>query len=290
LPTAIASIELENGYRDMRLKISHTTEYTYSDPVQYSLQRLRLTPKTGPGQTVLSWKTSVEGANIEVVFDDQYQNRTELVSANGGQQSILIRAEGEVETIDNAGVFGPHAAFAPLWLFKRETPLTKPGKLTRELVKSLDPGDEVPRLHQLMAQIAERVAYTAGTTNSTTTAEQALELKTGVCQDHAHIFIAASRLMGMPARYVSGYLHMDDNVEQTATHAWAEVHVDGLGWVGFDPANDVCPDENYVRVATGLDYKDACPISGMVTGHSDETMKVEVHVEATGQSQSQSQS
>lgn len=274
----------------MRLKISHTTEYAYSDPVQYSLQRLRLTPKTGPGQTVLSWTTSVEGAKIEVAFDDQYQNRTELVSVNGGQDVIRIHAEGEVETEDRTGVTGPHTAYAPLWLYQRDTALTKPGKLTRELVKSLDPGEDLARFHQLMAEIGKRVTYTPGTTLSTTTAEQALELKTGVCQDHAHIFITAARLMGFPARYVSGYLHMEGNELQTATHAWAEVHVKALGWVGFDPANDICPNENYVRIGYGLDYKDACPISGMVTGISEETMKVTVEVSAKDQSQSQSQS
>lgn len=274
----------------MRLKISHTTEYVYSDPVQYSLQRLRLTPKTGPGQTILSWKTEVEGATIEVAYDDQYQNRTELVSTDGGQHVIRILAKGEIETSDTAGVLGPHTAFAPLWLFERDTALTKPGKLTRELVKSLDPGEDLARLHQLMAKIMERMTYTPGATDASTTAEQALDLQNGVCQDYAHIFIAAARQMGFPARYVSGYLHMEGNEAQTASHAWAEVHVDGLGWVGFDATNDLCPNENYVRIAIGLDYKDACPISGMVHGLSDETMKVSVHVEAQGQSQSQSQS
>jgi transglutaminase-like putative cysteine protease len=274
----------------MRLKISHTTEYVYSEPVQYSLQRLRLTPKPCPGQKVLSWSTSVEGAKIEVSFDDQFQNHTELVSTDGGQHVIRIVAEGEVETEDKAGVLGPHAAYSPLWLFQRDTPLTKPGKLTRELVKSLEPGEDLARLHSLMAAIHARVTYTQGATDATTTAEQALDLKAGVCQDHAHIMIAAARQMGFPARYVSGYLYMEGTKAQTASHAWTEIHVPSLGWVGFDPANNLCPNENYVRVATGLDYKDACPISGMVHGISNETMTVKVQVEAQGQSQSQSQS
>ena len=274
----------------MRLKISHTTEYTYDDPVQYSLQRLRLTPRSGPTQKVLSWKTSVEGAKLEVGYDDQFQNFTELVSLNGEQHSIRIVAEGEVETIDKAGVLGPHTAYAPLWLYRRETPLTKPGKLIREMVKSLDAADDLPKLHQLMSRIKARIIYTPGTTNAATTAEQAMELKTGVCQDHAHVFIAAARQMGFPARYVSGYLHMPGNPAQTASHAWAEAYVESLGWVGFDAANDICPNEDYVRVACGLDYKDACPISGMIHGVSEETMKVAVMVEGPSQSQSQSQS
>lgn len=274
----------------MRLKISHTTEYVYSEPVQHSLQRLRLTPESGPTQNVISWETEVEGAEPEVFYTDQYGNRTELVSTNGDQHTIRITANGEVETFDRSGVFGPNKSFAPLWLFSRETALTKPGKLVREIVKSLEPGEDLPRLHALMAAIRERVAYEPGTTSSATTAEQALEQKSGVCQDHAHILISAARLMGFPARYVSGYLMMPSQQEQTASHAWAEVHVDGLGWVGFDAANDICPDEHYVRIACGLDYKDASPISGMVTGIAGEDMKVTIKVEQQGQSQSQSQS
>lgn len=273
----------------MRLKISHTTEYTYAEPVQYSLQRLRLTPKSGPTQTVLSWKTAVDGAVIEVGYDDQFQNYTELVSLGGDQLTIRIVAEGEVETIDKAGVYGPHTAYAPLWLYRRETALTKPGKLIRETVKSLEPAEDVARLHQLMGSIHSRIVYTPGATDAATTAEQAMDQKTGVCQDHAHVFIAAARLMGFPARYISGYLNMPGTPSQTASHAWAEAHVDGLGWVGFDAANDICPNENYVRIACGLDYRDACPISGMVHGLATETMKVAVTVEPEGQSQTQSQ-
>jgi transglutaminase-like putative cysteine protease len=274
----------------MRLKVSHTTEYTYAEPVQYSLQRLRLTPKSGPTQTVLSWKTTVDGAKLEVGYDDQFQNYTELVSLNGDQLTIRVVAEGEVETIDKSGILGPHTAYAPLWLYRRETALTKPGKLIREMVKSLDPDADLPKLHQLMGRITARIVYTPGTTDAATAAEKAMELKTGVCQDHAHVFIAAARQMGFPARYVSGYLNMPGVPSQTASHAWAEAYVDGLGWVGFDAANDICPNENYIRIACGLDYKDARPISGMVHGLATETMKVDVVVEEQGQSQSQSQS
>ncbi len=273
----------------MRLKISHTTEYGYSEPVQHSLQRLRLTPESGPTQNVISWETAVEGAVPEVFYNDQYGNRTELVSTNGDQHTIRIRASGEVETFDRSGVFGPHKSYAPLWLFARDTALTKPGKLIRELVRSIEPAEDLKRLHALMAAINERVAYEPGTTHSATLAEQALEQKSGVCQDHAHIFIAAARLMGFPARYISGYLMMPGQNEQAASHAWAEAHIDGLGWVGFDAANNICPNEHYVRIASGLDYKDASPISGMVTGIGDENMKVSITVEQQGQSQSQTQ-
>jgi transglutaminase-like putative cysteine protease len=273
----------------MRLKISHTTEYHYADPVQYSLQRLRLTPKSQPGQVVRDWKTTVHGAHLEAGYTDHFGNHVDLVSTNAEQVTIRIVAEGEVDTEDRAGVFGPHQGFVPLWLYLRETPLTKPGKLIRELSKSTTGDNELGRMHALMLAVHEGVEYQPGETASDTTAEQALEHKQGVCQDHAHIMISAARHLGLPARYVSGYLLMETS-EQTASHAWAEVYLQALGWVGFDAANNICPDERYVRLSTGLDYKDAAPICGMVTGRSAETMSVSITVEQSGQSQSQSQS
>ena len=130
-----------------------------------------------------------------------------------------------------------------------------------------------------MATIADRVAYTVGATNSGTTAEEALLQGTGVCQDHTHIFTAAARLLGFPARYVSGYLMMNDRLDQAATHAWAEAHVDDLGWVAFDVANGISADERYVRVATGRDYRDAMPVSGIRLGQAEEQLAVHITVE-----------
>lgn len=274
----------------MRLKISHTTEYRYDDPVQYSLQRLRLTPKSQPGQIVREWKTTVDGAHVEAGYTDHFGNHVDLVSTNAEQVMIRIVAEGEVETEDRAGVFGPHQGFVPLWLYLRETPLTRPGKLIRDMARASSGENELARMHDLMAMLHEAVAYRPGETAPDTAAEQALEKKQGVCQDHAHIFLSAARHLGLPARYVSGYLLMDEP-DQTASHAWAEVHLPGLGWVGFDAANKVCPDARYVRLSTGLDYKDAAPVSGMVLGKAAETMDVSITVApVASQSQSQSQS
>lgn len=274
----------------MRLKISHLTEYRYDEPAQFSLQRLRLTPPNTAGQTVRNWSLHVEGAKPEVEYDDQFGNHVNLVSLEGEQQVTRIVAEGEVETEDRNGVTGPHTGFCPLWLFLRETPLTKSGKLVKELIKGVSGDTELARMHALMAAIHEAVDYKPGTSGTETTAEQALEKKSGVCQDHAHIFVTAARALDVPARYVSGYLMMEEKVEQAATHAWAEAHIPGLGWVGFDPANKICPDDRYVRTASGLCYKDAAPVSGMRIGTPGEKLSVTVKVEDGGQMQSQNQS
>ncbi|ANT51743.1 transglutaminase family protein [Mesorhizobium amorphae] len=263
----------------MRLKITHRTEYSYDAPVQYLLQRLRLLPLSGHTQTVLSWELRIDGAREEVRFTDHFGNDTRLLSVEGEQHAITIEASGEVVTRDTTGVSGPHQGFAPLWLFGQETSLTAVGEGIRELAASVGKGTDIERLHRLMAIIGERVAYKPGTTNVMTPAEDALALKTGVCQDHSHIFTAAARAMGFPARYISGYLMMDAMVQQAASHAWAEAHVQGLGWVAFDAANGISPDERYVRVATGRDYRDASPVSGIRLGQAQEQLAVTVTVE-----------
>ena len=137
----------------------------------------------------------------------------------------------------------------------------------------------MPTLHNLSTTISERVGYETGQTHVNTTAEEAAAAARGVCQDHAQIFISAARTIDVPARYVSGYLMMNDRTEQEATHAWAEAWVQGLGWVGFDVSNGISPDPRYVRVATGRDYRDAAPITGISFGPAAEQLTVSLAVE-----------
>ncbi|OLP54335.1 transglutaminase [Rhizobium rhizosphaerae] len=273
----------------MRLTISHITEYAYGTPVSYALQRLRLTPVTTVGQTVLSWSTTVEGGAQQVSYDDHFGNRVELMSIEGERDAIRIVASGEVETEDRAGVFGPHQSFMPLWLFLRDTALTKRTKAVRDLAKSVVQGDsDLSAMHALMGTVHQTIAFVPGETGICTSADEALEKRSGVCQDHAHVMIAAARALAIPARYVSGYLLTESGAQQAASHAWAEMYLKGLGWVGFDAANNLCPDARYVRVATGLDYMDAAPISGLVQGAGSETLTVSLTVSDSGQWQSQS--
>jgi transglutaminase-like putative cysteine protease len=263
----------------MHLKVTHRTEYRYDTPIQYGLQRLRLVPNGGACQSVQSWTLNIEGAREEARFVDQFGNDTRLVSIEGEPHIVSVEATGEVLTHDKAGVTGAHKGFAPLWLFERPTPLTEAGAGIRELAASVDAASDIERLHCLMNTVRERVAYMPGVTKTGTTAEEALSLKSGVCQDHTHIFISAARLLGFPARYVSGYLMMVDSTEQVASHAWAEAHVKSLGWVAFDAANGISPDERYVRLATGRDYRDAAPVSGIRIGQAAEQLAVSITVE-----------
>jgi transglutaminase-like putative cysteine protease len=263
----------------MWLKISHRTEYRYDAPVQYALQRLRLVPRGGRTQTIHNWSLRIEGASEEARFVDHFENDTRLVSVAGDSTVIGIDAWGDVETFDTSGIVGEHKGFAPLWLFQRETALTSAGEGVRDLAGTIGSGSDVDRLHRLTAAIGKRVVYTVGATDAGTTAEEALKQGSGVCQDHTHIFSAAARLLGFPARYVSGYLMLNDSVDQAASHAWAEAHVPALGWVAFDPANGISPDERYVRMAVGRDYRDAMPVSGIRLGSAQERLAVSVRVE-----------
>lgn len=265
----------------MLLKISHRTQYQYESAVPYALQELRLAPVTSPGQTVTSWNTHIDGAKVEVEFTDQHNNKVVLLSFEPDRKTIEIFSEGEIETSDTGGIIGRHTGFAPLWYFLHASKLTKAGPRIHALVKALrsDFDNDVTRLHALSGLIIQAVAYETGKTGAETTGEGAMELACGVCQDHAHIFIAAARLLGYPARYVSGYLMMDGIIDQDASHAWAEAHIEGLGWVGFDVSNGISPDERYIRVATGLDYKQAAPISGIIFGGHEESMNVSLQVQ-----------
>ncbi|MXP41434.1 transglutaminase family protein [Altererythrobacter soli] len=265
----------------MRLSIRHTTRYSFAAPIAHALQRLRLTPKETQGQTVLDWKMEYEGAREELSYDDQNVNRVTLVSAMEGAREVVITCRGTVETRDQAGVIGSHAGHLPLWAFLGETKLTHAGPRVRQLIATVErsEGGMVGTLHNLSAAIASAVPYETGSTGVDTTAEIALGGGCGVCQDHAHIFIAAARALDIPARYVSGYLMMNDRIDQEATHAWAEAWVHNLGWVGFDISNGISPDTRYVRVATGRDYRDAAPITGISFGGATENLHVDLAVE-----------
>ncbi|WP_299043181.1 transglutaminase family protein [uncultured Tateyamaria sp.] len=264
----------------MRLKIHHKTHYTYDAPVPYGLQQVRLRPKSRPGQLIEDWTIEVTGGQVEVSFEDEHANAVDLVSFAPGQSDIEITCSGTVDVEDTSGVVGPQGGFVPLWLFRRSTALTGAGARVRALAEAAPKdGSDLDRLHALSAHVLELVPYSTDQAASDLTAEDVMEAGHGVCQDHAHVFITAARALGYPARYVSGYLMMDDRVDQDASHAWAEAHVEGLGWVGFDISNGISPDARYVRVATGLDYRGAAPISGLRYGNAGEAMSVTLQVQ-----------
>ena len=265
----------------MQLHITHKTAYSYSAPVSYALQKLRLRPVSMALQDMADWTLTIDGGKIETQYRDHYGNHVDLVSITPGATSLSVQARGTVITRDDtAGVLGKVYTRAPLWHFQEPTTQTMPGPAIMELSHTLTAhNNTLDGLHALSAAILAAAPYRIGATSNATTAEEALAGASGVCQDHAQIFVAAARCAGVPARYVSGYLMMNETVDQDASHAWAEAHVDGLGWVGFDISNGISPDGRYVRIAIGRDARDASPVEGLRMGSGHETLIVSLQVQ-----------
>ncbi|SNR89521.1 Transglutaminase-like enzyme, putative cysteine protease [Methylobacillus rhizosphaerae] len=256
----------------MQLMINHRTHYLYTDIVNYTIQQLRLTPRDGFGQRVRRWEIRVNGHLQQ--HDDAHGNAAHLLVLDTPHEEINILATGEVETgLDIPPAHDP----LPREVYLRATALTEMDVTLRKFAEQFRTGLMNERvLDDMMHAIVERVPYNRGATVVDTTAAEAFRSGHGVCQDHAHIFIACCRYLGIPARYVSGYLFTDDGT-LLESHAWADAWL-AAGWVSFDVSNRCRTNGVHVRLATGLDYRDACPVSGMRVGGGLETMTVGVRV------------
>jgi transglutaminase-like putative cysteine protease len=247
---------------------------------------------------VAEWQIDVSTDTKLDAHEDAFGNVTHVLSC-GPVGDIKIIAEGLIETHDTGGVLRGADERFPAGMFLRTTELTEVNPAMAAVARQLRSeaeNDTLGFLHTLMTEIGDHMTFDEDPTNSGTSAAEAFTLKRGVCQDYAHIFIACARTGGVPARFVSGhFLRSDGTVHQDAGHAWAEAYVDGLGWVGFDPANSICATDAHVRVAIGLDYLGAAPVRGTRYGGGSETLTVAVKVDQAGrggqlQSQSQRQS
>ncbi|MBG1232611.1 transglutaminase family protein [Aestuariivirga litoralis] len=267
----------------MRLIVTHSTHYTYQSSVDYSVQRLLLTPLSFKGQKVESWRVTAPGIEGAMQYRDAFGNQVHLITAIKPKGSYSIVAEGVVDVQDMTGLVQGLSNMVPDYVYLRQVPNTKPSDAMLDMQAQFKtkPGDTLAFLHELMAAVHGAVAYETGTTDSLTTGAEAFAQGRGVCQDHAHIFIGLARASGIPTRYVTGYLIAEGTA--SASHAWAEAMVPNLGWVGFDAANDTCPTDHYIRVACGLDAAGTAPVRGSRRGGNIEQMTVEVRVEMAQQ-------
>jgi transglutaminase-like putative cysteine protease len=278
----------------MRLFIDHRTHYQFGEPQRRVIQLLRVTPQSFEGQAVIDWHVECDCDARLRRSRDGYGNEVAMLYVDGPVNRISLSVGGEVLTDDRAGVVNGAPDPLPPLLFTRSTPQTQPDEAIAAFAAEVGKlaKDPIERLHKLCDAVHERIRFDTEVRNPHRDAVTTFTEGHGVCQDHAHVFLAAARVLGFPARYVSGHLWRPDaEGAQPAAHGWAEAHVEGLGWVGFDPANGLSPTDAYVRVAVGLDYRDAAPISGARIGGGEETMQVEVAVaQAQSQAQMQSQS
>lgn len=266
----------------MRIKVRHATTYDYGLPVASALQMLRLTPRPHEGQFVRRWRVGVDTDARLDKSEDAFGNITHLVFLEGPLSHVEIVIEGEVDTTETNGFVRGAIERQPRGLFTRETALTRPSpeilRFAREAAASQG-GELLAALHDLNARIHRGMSFKIGVTSPATTASDAFKAKAGVCQDFAHVLIAAARSLDIPARYVSGYYLRSDTVEQEAGHAWVEVYLPALGWIGFDPAHGQCVTERYVRVAIGCDALEAAPVRGAQRGGDDEKLNVSIQVQ-----------
>ena len=262
----------------MDIWIEHTTEYIFDEPIDFCMQQIRVTPSSNTLQVVKDWSVKVDGGERTFNYRDFNGNVVNFIEINQLTEKFSIHASGSVKTYEKNGVLGTHSGNCPLWLFKQESRRTKAGSRCRRLARSVKNKDLLESMHELSKKVEASFIYDKTASNVTIGAEEALSLGRGVCQDFTHVFVCAARRLGVPSRYVSGYLLDPENNVREAMHGWPEVYVSSLGWVGFDPVNGICPDERYVRVAIGRDYEDIAPTKGLFLGSREEIMNVALTV------------
>ncbi len=264
----------------MQLTIRHETRYSYSSALAYSIQLLRLTPRAEAQQHVLQWQLSAPGQLH--AFTDAFGNRSHMLTLAAPHSKLSIVASGTLETsCPPGGRIGQADALPPL-AYTVPTPLTSASPaLLAMATGTLRTGSATTgELLSLARQVIGAVAYRSGATEVSTSAGAALELGSGVCQDHAHVFLACCQAQGIPARYVSGYIDPGGG-SHAASHAWVDAWAtdhDYEGWVSIDVTHARLMDDAYCRLAVGRDYEAAAPLRGVRRGGGTETMSVEVRV------------
>jgi transglutaminase-like putative cysteine protease len=264
----------------MQLHIRHETRYTYTEPVKRSIQNLRLTPRTEASQRALSWNIAAPGKQHAQV--DAHGNVVHLLTLDQPHREIRIVVNGVVETDDNSS-FALHEQgnLSPL-AYLAATSLTRPDEellafAQRDTLKTQFDQDS---LLKLAGAVCQRIEYVPGVTDVHESAAQAFARRKGVCQDHAHVFIACCRVAGIPARYVSGYLFTGKNNE-VASHAWVDCWVETQrAWIGIDVTHRSLVGPQHCRLAVGRDYLEACPVRGVRRGGGAEKMHVAVAISA----------
>lgn len=267
----------------MRIAIDHRTRYLFSEPQARVVQLLRVTPQDSIDQTVVDWHIGVDCDARLRHGRDGYGNIVTMLYAEGPLDGLAITVQGEVLTAGEAGIVRGASEPLPPALYRRVTARTEASPELLAFAAEATGGDAplLDRLHALNGLVHRRFEVIAAHRDDGRGAAEAFAGDSASARDLAHILIAAARAAGTPARYVSGY-RRDGDSRQPAPHAWAEAHVDALGWIAFDPAHGICADTNYVRVAVALDATGAAPVAGSRLGQGDERLDVDVQVAAMG--------
>jgi transglutaminase-like putative cysteine protease len=264
----------------MRLRVTHTTTFQYDEPVSESYVEMRLVPLDAGGQRCESFRLTLDPPGDVRAYVDRFGNGVRHFDTLAPHVRLVVAARSEVLTPE--GFFDPARDLSPLdaYDYQEPTAYTPATEAIRALASaSVVAGDEMATLRALLSAVHGVLAYTPGATNVKTTADEALSRGGGVCQDFAHLLIAACRSLHLPARYVSGYVFAPRRGTAAASHAWTDVFVAGRGWISVDPTHDTLQTDHHVRLAMGRDYADVPPTRGVYKGAGREEMAVDVHVE-----------
>lgn len=267
----------------MRLRIVHETAYAFDPPATGSIQTLRLTPRGHDGQFVINWRIEVDHDCRLETATDPFGNTVHSFTTEGRLDGLVITALGEVETHDMAGMVRGQSERFPIGVFLRDTQRTESDAAIREFARTSSataPADRLSKLHSIMGLLHERIQPGGGDDDG---AISTFASGKGDARALAHLFIAIARYLGIPARYVSGYLFRgDSDGPEDREYGWAEAFIEGVGWVGFDAAMNLCPTDLYVRLAIGLDRIGAAPVRGTAYGGSLYEPTVSVSVTEAG--------
>ena len=299
--------------KNVRYRIEHVTKYRYGVPVRNCAMSLALMPIADRRQRVAAFRIETEPEGSVFPVTDAFGNTRHQLHLNRDHRSLSITAHS---TVDVSPPDAPHGgceegAWETIrgwadsfrhWDFLDHSGLTLPSPALERFVQRIGMapvGDPLAVLNRLSGALYECFEYVPGSTKISSTIEHILDTGRGVCQDYAHVMIAIARTWGIPARYVSGYLHdesgrgggarcdggggsarRDGGGGGAASHAWVECLLPGPGWTGFDPTNAMLADERHVRVAVGRDYQDVSPTRGVLIGGGETQLEVEVSMEA----------
>jgi transglutaminase-like putative cysteine protease len=284
----------------MHYSIRHITRFRYSRPVHESVMELRMQPRSEGPQALRSFQIATNPRAQLYAYTDHLGNAVYHFNVLREHTELRIETQSLIEMTTWRDP--PQAADPLEWdryntynLSAEQFDLLEDSKfshmsqklseflLARGLVKP--EGDALSALKHLNQSIYQAFEYKTGVTDASSPIDDALKAGVGVCQDFAHIMIAAARSWGVPARYVSGYLHHGkngkDRSQDDATHAWVEIYFPSMGWVGFDPTNDIMAGERHIRVAVGRDYADVPPTRGTYKGGAESELGISVSVQPT---------
>ncbi len=279
----------------MLFNVRHSTRFRYSQPVRESIMEVRMHPRTEGKQRCLSFSLAVSPRARVSSFVDHVGNNVEQfdIATQHRTLSIVADAVVDVQAPDPLPDALPASAWQSLdddvatqdfWEFLEPSEFVHDSQLLAALRASLGVrrgADPLTLLRRLNTQLFEWFDYAPSSTRVDSSIDDALAQRKGVCQDFTHVMLALLRPLGVPARYVSGYVMQRDGGYRSlrgASHAWVEAYLPGLGWIGLDPTNNLLPGEKHVRTAVGRDYADVPPTRGVFKGTAESELKVVVVV------------